>query len=217
MKAISIGEGKRCTEPGLADARARLLSTMVERVGAELSDRAPCVLTKVWRSVGADAASRVRAASTCPVDRSPVCVCGHVASSHRLDFIDGDVCESWCDCHRFRYPSLPSVAACGWSACADLCNCGGEHVAGRIYFVSARVRSRRNNRPTTLTALLLGPFATHGEALGAVRRGEDLAGARDARSALASFGTCSLPGDTTEIGILDERYVAPVDAPRGEA
>lgn len=146
---------------------------------------------------------------SCPVDRSPVCVCGHGRARHQLDFNDGDTCEPWCDCTRFCYPRQPTATDRGWSRCLDLCNCGAEHIAGRVYFVSVRA--------TTEYQLVLGPFATHGEALENVDRGRALAEKHDPWSQAFFFGTCSLPGDTKQIGVLDDRYAAPVDAPRGDS
>ena len=64
------------------------------------------------------------------------------------------------------------------------------------YYVSVRDGER--------SALLAGPFATHPEALAAVRATRVVAQAKDVKSAFYAFGTARLELPTTRLGLLNE-------------
>jgi hypothetical protein len=142
--------------------------------------------------------------SRCTIDRSPLCFCGHRRSQHTNsdERILGDCAECTGCCGFKDQDSRPVETSRGWSRCTDLCNCGAEHQEGRAYFVSAIHRGEHR--------LLLGPFPNHGSSLEAVVSGRTLAERLDRRAGEYSFGTCSLPSATLEMGILDYRYIAPM-------
>lgn len=215
MKAIASDYEASCTEPGLSDARQRLLSTMVERVDERAEGLRPLRLSSIWRVATDRSATRIPAKRSCRIAPSPLCVCGHGRALHQIDFIDGDTCEPWCNCLAFRDVRQTVATDRGWSSCSDLCNCGGEHTEGHVYFASAQ----RMRRGELLTMLLLGPFATHGEALEMIGVGRRLTEKNYARADEYAYGTSALSGDTSQIGALDERYVRPDrhGTPRGDS
>lgn len=55
------------------------------------------------------------------------------------------------------------------------------------------------------TALLLGPFPTHQQALDEVDTGRDMACDLDPRAHFYAFGTCRMPDDYTKPGVLTRR------------
>lgn len=70
----------------------------------------------------------------------------------------------------------------------ELCPCGKQsgHDAGSDFFVSV---VRNSGKPTQRTGLVLGPYATHGEALANVDRGRAIAERADPWTAFDAFGT----------------------------
>jgi hypothetical protein len=74
----------------------------------------------------------------------------------------------------------------------------GEHFTGgtSVFYVTVR----RNSR----SALLLGPFDTHDEALERVELGRRLAFEVDSFTAFDSFGTAKVTGSDHKPGLLNE-------------
>jgi hypothetical protein len=79
----------------------------------------------------------------------------------------------------------------------ETCGCGKpkDHDAGSDFFVSI-VRGR-SWRP------LLGPYATHDEALANVERGRTMAEKVDPQAVFDLFGTCRTNAGSGLVGILD--------------
>jgi hypothetical protein len=75
------------------------------------------------------------------------------------------------------------------------CPCGREmgHDAGSDFFVSTRSAGR--------VGLVLGPFASHDEALANVERGRGLAEKADAWSVFYEFGTLRIEGGSGREGV----------------
>lgn len=76
----------------------------------------------------------------------------------------------------------------------ELCLCGkpSGHDAGSDFFVSiVRDPGTKGQR----TGLVLGPYATHEEALANVDRGRVMASAADPFTAFDAFGTIGIEGD----------------------
>lgn len=71
--------------------------------------------------------------------------------------------------------------------CCDECDRDDCPGTGAQFFVSVVDGER--------FGLLLGPYASHAEALGQVRRGRELADRADPRSHWYGFGTARLPKD----------------------
>ena len=78
-----------------------------------------------------------------------------------------------------------------------LCGCLWPHPDGTSFFVSVQ-----EDRSEGRISLLLGPYATHSEALTNVDRGRKLAEKNDAGSHWYSFGTRSIEGPTDRKGVF---------------
>lgn len=70
----------------------------------------------------------------------------------------------------------------------DFCTCGQpkNHDEGSEFFVTC---VREAGKPSQRASPILGPYATHGEALANVDRGRSMAEAKDAWSHFDAFGT----------------------------
>lgn len=78
-----------------------------------------------------------------------------------------------------------------------LCECGEGHPDGTSFFVSC-IEDEGQRRKS----YLLGPYATHEEALANVDRGRKLAVDNDPKAYWYSFGTCSIAEQTDKKGVL---------------
>lgn len=78
-----------------------------------------------------------------------------------------------------------------------LCECGEGHPDGTLFFVSC-VEDEGERRK----GLLLGPYATHAEALVNVERGAKLACGAHPKAHWYSFGTCSISEPTERKGMF---------------
>ncbi len=77
----------------------------------------------------------------------------------------------------------------------ELCPCGkpnGHDEGTSDFFVSV---VRNPGKPSQRTGLILGPYATHGEALANVDRGRAIAERADSWTAFDAFGTVGVKGD----------------------
>lgn len=77
----------------------------------------------------------------------------------------------------------------------ELCECGkpkGHDVGTSDFFVSI---IRNAGLPSQQVGLVLGPYATHEEALANVHKGRTLAHAADLFTAFDAFGTLGLKGE----------------------
>lgn len=78
----------------------------------------------------------------------------------------------------------------------ELCPCGlpkGHNEGTSDFFVSV---VRNAGKPTQRTGLVLGPYATHEEALANVDRGQTMAHAADPFTAFDAFGTVGFKGNS---------------------
>lgn len=77
------------------------------------------------------------------------------------------------------------------------CGCDKPHKPGTSFFVSCIEDSDQQRK-----SLLLGPYATHTEALANVERGRKLAEENDPKAHWYSFGTCGIAEPTDRKGVF---------------
>lgn len=78
-----------------------------------------------------------------------------------------------------------------------LCECGEGHPDGTLFFVGCFEDEGQRRH-----AYLLGPYATHAEALANVDRGRRLAADNDPKAHWYNFGTCGISEPTDRKGVF---------------
>lgn len=165
-----------------------------------IETNAPSCQTAAWRWL---TLGTPKACPPPPPVNHPCAHCGHAWAEH--DYEDGfgaSFClDHTCGCMCFERPGNVKREATELrtdATCEDSCTCPAHHGDGAHYYVSVI----RDGNPND-ARLVLGPFSTHGAALGFVRLGEMLGRRLDARAAWYAFGTVALANGDAK-GMLND-------------